>query len=421
MSRRGSGEGSILQRKDGRWTSWIRVEINGRPSRKCFYGKTRQEVQQKLNAALADQRKGIPIVVEQQTISQYLDWWLEDVVRRQNRPSTYRSYEQLVRLHIKPLLGKTPLPKLSTQQIRSFLNHKRDSGLSARTVQYLHAILRSALSTAVHDEVLARNVMTLVKAPRVQSEEVRPLSPDEARSFLTHIRGNRLEALLTVAVSLGLRQGEALALRWSDVDLEAGTLRVRFALQRLKEAAEKSVNRVNGVPSEAKPEIQIHLVEPKNKKSRRTIELPQVTRTALAEHLGNQAADRVLAGSKWKPAEIHCEGQTETVDDFVFTTSIGTPLEGRNVTKRFQRILKAAGIPHHRFHDLRHTAATLLAVQGVHPKTIQSVLGWDQAAMVDRYTHFVDEMRKDAAEKMNSILKPVAVSLAVKPATTKAS
>ncbi|MFN7934060.1 MAG: site-specific integrase [Bryobacteraceae bacterium] len=378
-------------------------------------------MQQKLNEALSDQRKGIPIVVEQQTVSQYLDWWVEEVVRRQNRPATYRSYEQLIRLHIKPLLGKTLLPKLSTQQVRSFLNQKRDSGLSARTVQYLHAVLRSALSTAVRDEVLARNVMTLVKPPRVQAEEVRPLSPDEARSFVSHICGNRLEALLTVAVSLGLRQGEALALRWRDIDMEVGTLRVRFALQRLKLRASKSVNSVNGVPTEEEPRTQIHLVEPKNKKSRRTIELPQVTRTALAEHLGNQATDRVLAGSKWKPAEVHCEGRTEIMDDFGFTTSIGTPLEGRNVTKRFQRILKAAGIPHHRFHDLRHTAATLLAVQGVHPKTIQSVLGWDQAAMVDRYTHFVDEMRKDAAEKMNSILKPVAVSLAVKPASTKAS
>jgi len=118
---------------------------------------------------------------------------------------------------------------------------------------------------------------------------------------------------------------------------------------------------------------------------------------------------------------VHCEGRLEPVGDFVFTTSIGTPREGRNVSKRFQKLLEDANIPRHRFHDLRHTAATLLAVQGVHPKAIQSVLGWDQLAMVDRYAHCVDEMRKDAATKMDSILKPVAVKVAVKPAEPKAN
>ena len=118
---------------------------------------------------------------------------------------------------------------------------------------------------------------------------------------------------------------------------------------------------------------------------------------------------------------VHCEGCLEAAEDFVFTTSIGTPLEGRNVTKRFQKLLEDAKIPRHRFHDLRHTAATLLAVQGVHVKAIQSVLGWDQVAMVDRYAHFVDEMRKDAAAKMDAVLKPVAVKLAVKQAEGKAN
>ncbi len=118
---------------------------------------------------------------------------------------------------------------------------------------------------------------------------------------------------------------------------------------------------------------------------------------------------------------VHCEGRLEPVDDFVFTTAIGTPLDGRNVTKRFQKLLKDSNIARHRFHDLRHTAATLLAVQGVHSKAIQAVLGWDQVAMVDRYAHFVDEMRKDAATKMDAILNPVAVSVAVKQPEPRAS
>lgn len=124
--------------------------------------------------------------------------------------------------------------------------------------------------------------------------------------------------------------------------------------------------------AEPKTPAEIHLVEPKTKKGRRTIDLPQVTRSALAVHRMRLDEERRLAGSRWKVPMVHCEGRLEPVDDFVFTTRIGTPLEGRNVTKRFQKLLKDAKIPRHRYHDLRHTAATLLAVQGVHPKTIQS-------------------------------------------------
>jgi integrase len=268
---------------------------------------------------------------------------------------------------------------------------------------------------AVKDQAVIRNVAALVDPPRVIAKEVQPLIPDEARRFLKAVEGDRLEALFTVAVSLGLRQGEALALRWQDVNLETGKLRVRYALQRY------SPRKAETPAGEPRKPTEIHLVEPKTKKGRRTIELPQVTRSALAGHQMRSTEERRLAGSRWTVPMVHCEGRLGPADDFVFTTSIGTPLEGRNVTKRFQTLLKDSKIPRHRFHDLRHTAATLLAVQGVHSKAIQAVLGWDQVAMVDRYAHFVDEMRKDAATKMDAILNPVAVNVAVKQAEPKAS
>ncbi len=430
MSRRGHSKGTIFQRKDGRWVAIVDLGwVNGKRKRKSYYGETCKEAQDNLTKALSNLQNGLPLTSEKQTLTNHLSWWLEEVVKRKNRPSTYRSYEQLVRLHIDPALGNALLSKLTTQQVRTFLNSKQDSGLSSRTVQYLHAVLRKALNVALKDQIVIRNVAALVDPPRVAAKEVQPLTPDEARRFLAAIQGDRQEALFTVAVSLGLRQGEALALRWQDVDLEARKLRVRYALQRFT-PRDKSVNRakpdgpqgednrVKGVrarEAELAPKLpsEIHLAEPKTKKGRRTIDLPQVTLVALAVHQMKQAEERRLAGSRWTDPMIHCEGRIESASDFVFTTSIGTPLEGRNVTKRFQRLLKNASIPHHRFHDLRHTAATLLAVQGVHSKSIQSVLGWDQVAMVDRYTHFVDEMRKDAADKMDAILKPLAVNLAV--------
>ena len=413
MAKRGQNEGSIYQRKDGRWVASLNLGwLNGRRTRKDFYGDTRREVQAKLTEALRDQQLGLPVVLGKQTIKQYLNRWLEDVVRRKNRPATYISYERLVRLYISPLIGDVPLVKLSTQQVRAMLNEKQDSGLSARTVQYLHAVLRKALNVALKDQLVVRNVAALVEPPHVAAKEVQPLTTDEARAFLEAVQTDRLEALFTVAISLGLRQGEALALRWRDVDLEAGTLRVRYALQRFKP---KNVRRNDGAEkAEQKSPTEIHLVEPKTKKSRRTIELPSVTRAALVAHRLRQAEEHKLCGSARVTPKVHCEGRLGEADDFVFTTKIGTPLDGCNVTKRFQRILKHARIPAHRFHDLRHTAATLLAVQGVHAKAIQSVLGWDQIAMVDRYAHFADEMRKDAAAKMDAILKPVAVNLAVR-------
>jgi integrase len=442
MAKRGQNEGSIFQRKDGRWVAVVNLgSASGKRVRKSCYGETRKEVQEQLTKALSDIQKGLPVVSDKQTVGKYLAWWLEEVVRRKNRPATWRSYEQLVRLHIEPAIGNAPLSKLTTQQVRTFLNSKQDSGLSSRTVQYLHAVLRKSLNVALKDQTVIRNVAALVDPPRVVAKEVQPLTPDEARRFLEAIQGNRLEALFTVAVSLGLRQGEALALRWQDVNLEAGKLRVRYALQRFTPRKEKGARRSAGIPSRGpdnrvngvdrvrgiSPETQpkapaeIHLVEPKTKKSRRTIDLPQVTLSALTVHLMRQTEERQLAGTRWTVPTVHCEGRIEPAEDFVFTTGIGTPLEGRNVTKRFQKLLEDARIPRHRFHDLRHTAATLLAVQGVHAKAIQAVLGWDQVAMVDRYAHFVDEMRKDAATKMDAILKPVAVRVAVKPAEAKAN
>ena len=318
-------------------------------------------------------------------------------------------------MHIEPALGTIALSKITTQQIRTFLNEKLDSGLSSRTVQYVHAVLRKSLNVALKDQTVIRNVAALVDPPRVLAKEVQPLIPDEARRFLKAVEGDRLEALFTVAVSLGLRQGEALALRWQDVNLETGKLRVRYALQRYTPPKEDTPE------GEPKKPTEVHLVEPKTKKGRRTIDLPQVTRSALAAHRMRSTEERRLAGSSWKIPMVHCEGRLEPVNDLVFTTAIGTPLDGRNVTKRFQKLLKDSKIAHHRFHDLRHTAATLLAVQGVHSKAIQAVLGWDQVAMVDRYAHFVDEMRKDAATKMDAILNPVAVSVAVKQPEPKAS
>jgi len=154
MSKRGQNEGTIFQRKDGRWVALVNQGWqNGKRVRKSYYGETRKEVQDQLTTALSDIQKGLPVLSNKQTLGKHLAWWLEEVVMRKNRPSTYTSYEYLVRLHIAPSLGTVPLSKLTTQQVRTFLNAKQDSGLSSRTVQYLHAVLRKSLNVALKDQI----------------------------------------------------------------------------------------------------------------------------------------------------------------------------------------------------------------------------------------------------------------------------
>ncbi|HXH21274.1 MAG TPA: site-specific integrase [Dehalococcoidia bacterium] len=247
--RRGHNEGSIYRRKDGRWTAVLTIEGG---KRKYYYGRTRAEVQAKLASAAAGLNTGLtPPASERLTLGQFLNGWLSDTVKPSVRPSTFRGYESKVRIHILPSLGKQPLAKLTPQKLEAFFNQKRMAGLAPQTVQHLRAIVRAALNDAVKWGLVGRNVAILVDGPRVPHRDIQPLSPDEARQLLEAVATHRLGALFSVAQAVGLRQGEALGLRWDDIDLDAGTLTVRKALQRI--------------------DGESQLVEPKTARSRRTI------------------------------------------------------------------------------------------------------------------------------------------------------
>jgi integrase len=212
-----------------------------------------------------------------------------------------------------------------------------------------------------------------VDPPRVRRPEIHPLTPEQARTFLDAARGDRLEALYSVALAIGLRQGEALGLRWEHIDLDGGELRVRVALQRIAG--------------------KLQLVEPKTRQSRRTIPLPQVAVNALRAHRVSQLEERLLAGDRWVDTGL------------VFCTPKGTPLDARNVTRRFQKLLKQTDLPHQRFHDLRHTCATLLLVQGVPPRVVMEILGHSQISLtMDTYTHVVPALKREAANRMDALL-----------------
>ncbi len=372
--RRGPGDGTIRKRTDGRWEGRLRLGYeNGKMRWKYIYGNTWHEVSDQLKADQHAQQQGLPIVVERQTVAEFMTRWLEDSAHPRVRPKTYDSYAQIVRLYIEPEVGHIQLSKLSPQEIQQLLNKMLKKGLSPRTVRYCLAVLRMALGRAYKWSLVPRNVALLVDPPRSRRYEMRSLSPEEARTFLNTVKGDRLEALYSVALALGLRQGEALGLRWEDIDMDKCTLKVRYALQRI----------------DGKPQ----LVEPKTQKSRRTIYMPQVTVTALHAHRVRQLEERLAAGTRWKESGL------------VFTSTIGTPLDPRNAFRLFQEALQRAGLPHIRFHDLRHTCASLLLAQEVHPRVVMETLGHSQISLtMDTYSHVIPALQRDAADRMNALL-----------------
>jgi integrase len=374
MSKRGNNEGSIYKREDGRWVGQINLGyLNGKRRRKYVYGATRGEVAAELKTILAKQQEGLPVQIGRQTMEQFLTHWLDSVVDVTLAPKTAESYRDICKRHLIPSLGRHQLAKLEPQHVQELLQEKSAANLSPRTVAYIRAVLRIALNRALRWGQVARNVAALVDPPRQQRYQAKPFTPDEARTFLVAVRGDRLEALYTAALALGLRLGEALGLRWEDVDLDKRNLVVRRSLQR-----------VNGT---------LILKEPKTTRSQRVVVLPQATVTAFRAHRIRQLEERLACAERW------------TESGLVFTSSIGTPMEPANATHRFRSIVRSAGLPETRFHDLRHCCASLLAAQGVPARTVMEVLGHSQlSTTMDLYTHLFEDAKQDAADRMDAIL-----------------
>jgi integrase len=374
MAKRGQNEGSIYQRNDGRWVAVVSLGWrDGKRDRKYLYGATRREVAEKLKQTLHDQQQNLPIPSDRMTVAQFLDRWLADVVKPSRQPTTYHQYADHVRLYIKPAIGRKVLARLSPDDVQRMMRDRLDAGLSPRTVQDFRGTLRTALSRAVKWGLVARNVATLVDAPRIEHVERRMLTTGEVRRFLDAAKGDRLEALFTVAVALGLRQGECLGLKWDDVDLDGRTLTVR-----------RSLARYDG---------KLHLKEPKTASSRRTIDLPEIAVAALRSHKVRQLEERLLAGGKWQEQGL------------IFPSRKGTPYDPSELREQFYKLLKRAELSHMRFHDLRHSCASLLLAQGVPARVIMEILGHTQiGTTMNLYSHVMPSLRREAADVMDRAL-----------------
>lgn len=421
MARRGHGEGTISLRSDGRWMGKVDLGWHdGKRRRKCLYGATRAEVRDKLNDAVRDAQAGAAFSDTRQTVAQFLQRWLEDVARARVRTRTFDTYEAAVRRHIVPHLGKQPLVKLTPQRAQAWMTTLEEAGVSAHRRRYARVVLRIALKTAIKWRLVSQNVASLIDPPRTTAHEIRPLTPDQAKSLLSAASDGPLHGFVAVALGCGLRLGEALGLKWDDVDLDDGVLRIRRSLQRfggnsairrpllidrtrLRRAIATTKDRaarqsLSAQLLEVRKKLHAcktvaQLVEPKSAKSRRTVALPAVTASALRAHRKRQLEDRLAAGDDWKG------------EGFVFCTPIGTAADPHNINRQFRLLLKTAGLPPTRIHDMRHTAATLLLAQGVDPRTIMEVLGHSQISVtLNTYTHVMPTLRRDAATKLDAVL-----------------
>jgi integrase len=371
--KRGNGEGSITKRRDGRWMARYTVHTVKGPKRKHIYGRTRQEVAEKLSKAVSDRVGGLVFDGDHETLEAYLQRWIDEVLRGTVKQSTLENYAYIARLHIIPELGRVRLKALKSRDVRRLYREKLEAGLSPRTVQIIHTVLRKAMQQAVRDDVLPRNVCDAVTAPRQTKKEMQPLTPEQAKRLLENVHEDRLRALYILAVTAGLREGELLGLRWEDVDLERKLLQVRRQLTRTRDG--------------------LSFTAPKRGKAR-VVRLTDLAIAALKAHREAQNEERAKAGSLWEEMSL------------VFTSTIGTPVDVGNLTYRsFRPLLKSADLPRIRFHDLRHTCATLLLSKGTHPKIVQEMLGHANISMtMDTYSHVLPDMQEKAVSAMDDAL-----------------
>jgi len=369
MGRRLSGEGGIWERKDGRYAGSVELgwDATGR-KRRYVYGRTKTEVADKLERL---RRLGPMSTRRPPTVKEWLATWMQSARVRRLRPSTLRGYQSLIDTHITPRLGKVRLDRLTPEQIEAAWADMLGTGLAPATVLYAHRVLSRSLRVAEQRHHILSNPAKLVDAPSVQRDEIEPYTREQARKILAAARGRRNAARWSVALAIGLRQGEALGLRWADVDLESGRLTVRRALQRQKGKG-------------------LVLVDVKTKASERVILLPASLLAEIKAHRAEQLAERIHAGSAW-------------VDhDLVFAQPIGRPIDSRRDWQDWRDLIADADVPTRRLHDARHTAATLMLLQGVDVKVVQQILGHSSSTLTrDTYQHVVPEIATDAAARID--------------------
>ncbi len=390
--RRGSGEGTIRKRADGRWEARVALgSVSGREKSKSIYGRTRRDVADKLRSAQTAADQGTLIADERLTLNDWFKHWTDTVLvnRVANgslSESTRNNYKDTVRLHLTPIVGRIRVTRLEPSDVDSLIAAKRADGYSSNSLRLIRSTLRKALQDAMKTGLVSRNVVALSEPIHVTRRAPQWLSKQDARNLLQEVSGDRLEALYVVMLSLGLRRGEALGLWWSDIDFGHETVRIGRSLKWVKCTPDAAGQYPNG--RRTKPDFG----SPKTAESWRTQNLPAPCRQALLAHRRRQRLERQAIGS-WSD------------DELVFTTPVGTPIDPANFAKAFKAHCIRAGLGNRNLHQLRHSAATLLLAQDLPLHEVSEFLGHTSITITkDVYGHLAPELRKAAADAMESAL-----------------
>jgi integrase len=370
---RSNGDGSLYRRRDGYWVgAFYAPTVSGKRRRIVVYGKTREQARSKMNKAQQDARAGVLVPDEVWKLGPYLEYWLENFVKRNRRPATYALYETNIRLYLNPGLGNYKLTALTVANVQQFFNQRLQNGDSVRKVQVMRTVLSAALTRAVREELIQRNVARLVELPEWHAGTIRPWTAEEAGEFLAVSEPDPLHAAFVLLILYGLRRGEVLGLRWQDIEFEAGMIH-----------AEQQVQRVGG---------ELHIGPVKTRAGKRNLPLLKLARQALGAQSTTQARYRAEMGSAWPDT------------DLVFTTRTGRPIEPRNLVRSFRRICDANNVRLIKVHHIRHTVASLLKALHVSARDAQVILGHSRLAVtLEIYTHTDEEAQLDALTRLQDL------------------
>ncbi|WP_310961563.1 tyrosine-type recombinase/integrase [Nocardioides terrisoli] len=396
MSRNPNRTSSVYQGADGYWHGRVTVGVkdDGRSDRRHVMSKSKATVVRKVRdlEKLRDSGR-VPRIGEKWTFGKWLGHWLETIARPGLRESSYNAYRIAVYKHLIPTLGNHRLDRLEPEHLERLYRRMIDNGARPATAHQVHRTARSAIGEANRRGHVVRNVAALARPPRVQSEPVEPYTIDEVQRILAAASERRNSARWAIALALGIRQGEALALRWQDVDLDTSTLRIRAT--RLRPVYEHGCGGTCGKKPGFCPQRKqrnAELGETKSAAGKRVIGLPDELVAMLKLHQEEQDRERRTAGQLWRDG------------DWVFASPTGTPLNPNSDYHEWKALLRTAEVREGRLHDARHTAATVLLVLGVPERTVMSVMGWSSTAMAARYQHVTDPIRRDVARQVGSLL-----------------
>ncbi len=397
-TRRPNGASSVYLGADGWWHGRVTVGVTeaGKPDRRHIRGKTQaiaiRKVRDLEKARDAGQTRKVGDVW---TVEAWLTHWVENIAAAHVRPNTLSSYRVAVNVHLIPAIGRHRLEKLQPEHLEKLYARMIASGSKPATAHQVHRTIRTALNEALRRRHLTTvNPATIAKAPALGEDEVEPYSVEEIKRLLVTASERRNAARWAVALALGLRQGEALGLKWTDVDLDAGHLTVRRARQRprWKHGCPTSCGRSRAGHCPERIALREDTAETKSRAGRRTIGLPDELVAILRRHRALQAAERIKAGQLWQDG------------GWLFATPTGQPVNPRTDYTDWKRLLTDTGLRDGRLHDARHTAATVLLLLGVSERAVMGLMGWSNTAMVARYQHMTGAVQRDVADRLGVLL-----------------